>query len=359
MSGSEIARMQVRRDYYEILGVSRDAEADEIRKSFRRLAFQYHPDRNHEADAEDRFKEINEAYQCLCDPDKRQMYDLRGHAASQSGGYGDFGFGGLGEIFDTFFGGAFSDAASRAPRQGESFRLKTRLTFEEAAFGCAREFTIRRTEACQECSGTGCAEGTSPLKCTDCGGSGRLRRVEQSIFGRFSHVVRCPRCGGTGSIITAPCTHCKGTAQVTVSRTLRTQIPAGIDNGGQVTLRGKGSLGSHGGAAGDVHIAVGVEPHEVFSRDGLDISCELPINFAQAALGGEVAVPVLGGTTSIRIPSNTQTGKMIRLKGKGIQEAGGKRCGDQIVQIRVVTPKKLDPDQRRLFEELAKILPTE
>jgi len=357
MRGSEILRMQVHRDYYEILGISRDADGEEIRRSFRRLAFQYHPDRNHDADAEDKFKEINEAYQCLCDPEKRQMYDLRGHAAS--GGYADAGFGGLGEIFDTFFGGAFSDAATRAPRQGESFRFKTRVTFEEAAFGCVREFTVRRTEACPDCNGTGCAKGTSPLKCPDCRGTGRVRRVEQSIFGRFSHTVRCSRCNGAGSIITSPCTHCKGTAHITATRTLQTQIPAGIDSGGQVTLRGKGSLGVNGGPAGDVHVTVEVEPHEMFTRDGLDIGYELPINFAQAALGGEVAIPVLGGETTIRIPSNTQTGRVIRLKGKGIQEAGGRRSGDEVIQVRVVTPKKLDSEQRRLFEELAKTLPAE
>jgi molecular chaperone DnaJ len=358
MDGSEIARMQVHRDYYEILGVSRDADGEEIRKSFRRLAFQYHPDRNHDADAEDKFKEINEAYQCLCDPEKRQMYDLRGPAGSQ-GGYGDAGFGGLGEIFDTFFGGAFSDAASRTPRQGESFRFKAKLTFEEAAFGCAREFTVRRTEACQDCNGTGCAKGTSPLKCPDCRGSGRVRKVEQSIFGRFSHTVRCSRCDGAGSIITSPCLSCKGAAHIAATRTLRMQIPAGIDNGGQVTLRGQGSLGAHGGPAGDVHVTVEVQAHELFTRNGLDIGYELPVNFAQAALGGEVTVPVLGGTTTIRVPSNTQTGRIIRLKGKGIQEIGGRRSGDEVIQVRVVTPKKLDAEQRRLFEELAKVLPVE
>jgi len=348
--------MQVRRDYYEVLGISRDASSEDVRKAFRRLAFQYHPDRNRDADAEDRFKEINEAYQCLCDPDKRHSYDLYGRPGSQQGGFEDFGFGGLGEIFETFFGGAFGEARPDAPVQGESFRLSASITFEEAAAGCVREFSIRRLEACPDCRGTGCAPGTSPARCQECRGSGHVRRIEQSIFGRFSHTVRCPRCGGAGSTIPSPCPTCKGKAAVTASRTLRVDIPCGVDTGSTVMLRGQGSIGTNRGKTGDVVVAVSVQPHEVFTRDGLDVYCDLPLNFPQAALGTEVEVPILGGTTSVRVPSNTQNGDVIRLKGKGIAETSGKRRGDQLLRVKVVTPKKLTKEQRRLLEELAKTM---
>ncbi len=351
--------MQVRRDYYEVLGLARNASTEEVRKAFRRLAFQYHPDRNREPDAEDRFKEINEAYQCLCDPDSRRSYDTFGRTGGPAGGFEDFSFGGIGEIFETFFGGAFGDSARHAPTQGDSFHLKATLTFEEAASGCVREFTVRRTEICADCQGSGSAPGTSPLRCADCRGSGRVRRMEQSIFGRFSHVVRCPRCVGSGSVITTPCQHCKGKGQTTVTRTLRVDMPAGIDTGSRITLRGQGSIGSNGGRPGDVVITAEVQPHHLFTREGLDIHYELPVNFAQAALGAKCDVPVLGGNTAVRLPSNTQTGDVIRLKGKGIHESGSRKRGDQLVHVRVVTPKKLNREQRKLFEELAKTLPSE
>lgn len=351
--------MQVRRDYYEVLGIGRDAGDEEIRKAFRRLAFQYHPDRNHEPDAADRFKELNEAYQCLCDADKRRSYDLHGRPGADGGQYADFGFGGLGEIFETFFGSAFGETRVNAPAHGDSFRHTVAISFEEAASGCAREFSIRRSEICSECRGTGCEPGTSPLRCPDCNGGGKVRRTEQSIFGRFSHVVRCPRCNGAGSTITAPCATCKGKKTVTAARTLHVDIPAGIDTGGAVTLRGQGSVGSNGGRTGDVSVIVEVQPHEFFSRDGLDIHCELPVNFAQAALGAEIEAPVLGGTVRVKVPATTQTGEVLRLKGKGIQELGGKRRGDQLLHVRVTTPRKLTKEQRRLFEELARTMPAE
>lgn len=351
--------MQVRRDYYEILGISRDAGDEEIRKAFRRLAFQYHPDRNHDADAEDRFKEINEAYQCLCDPGRRRTYDLYGRQGEQTAGFEDFGFGGLGEIFETFFGSAFGDTRANAPTQGESFRLRATLTFEEAASGCTREFKIRRTEPCGDCRGTGCESGTSPLQCPECRGNGRVRRTEQSIFGRFSHVVRCPRCGGSGAIITSPCPTCKGKTTVAANRTLQVDIPAGVDTGDSMTLRGQGSAGSNGGRTGDVLITFEVQPHELFTREGLDLHYELPVNFSQAALGANIEVPVLGGTAQVHVPGNTQTGDVVRIKGKGFPEPRGKKRGDQLLHIRVTTPRKLTKEQRRLFEELARTLSTE
>lgn len=351
--------MQVRRDYYEVLGLAHNASPEEVRKAFRKLAFQYHPDRNREPDAAERFKEINEAYQCLCDPETRRSYDIHGRGGTPAGGFDDFTFGGLGEIFETFFGGAFGDSARRAPVQGDSFNLKLTLSFEEAAFGCTRDFSIRRTEICQDCHGTGCAPGTSPAKCPDCRGNGKVRRVQQSIFGRFSHVVRCPRCNGLGTVITAACSACKGHGQATVTRTLKLELPAGIDNGNRITLRGQGSIGSNGGKNGDVVITAEVQPHEWFTREGLDIHYEMPVNFAQAALGAKCEVPVLGGTATVRLPSNTQSDDVIRLKGKGIHESGSRRRGDQLVHVKVVTPKKLNREQRKLFEELAKTFPAE
>ncbi len=351
--------MQVRRDYYEVLGIASNASSEEIRKAFRRLAFQYHPDRNHDADAEERFKEINEAYQCLCDPDNRRTYDIYGRQGTAAGGFEDFGFGGLGEIFETFFGSAFGDSARQAPIPGETFRLKAQLSFEEAAFGCIREFSIRRAEVCPECRGTGCASGTTPLRCPDCRGAGRVRRMEQSIFGRFSHVVRCNHCNGKGTVIASSCNSCKGKGAIAASRTLRVDVPAGVDTGSIITLRGQGSIGSRGGKTGDVLVTVDVQPHQLFTREGLNIHYDLPVNFAQAALGARIEVPVLGGTMSVRLPANTQAGDVVRLKGVGIQDPHSKKRGDQYVHTRIVTPKKLSREQRRLFEELAKTMRTE
>ncbi|MFW6056965.1 MAG: molecular chaperone DnaJ [Chloroflexota bacterium] len=353
--------MQVRRDYYEVLGVRRDANGEEVRKAFRKLAFEYHPDRNRAADAEERFKEINEAYQCLCDPEARRKYDMFGHsgAAAGSAGYGDFGFGGLGEIFETFFGGAFTETATRRPQTGESFRVKLKLSFEDAAFGCTREFSIRRAEVCPDCRGTGAAEGHPPERCPDCRGAGQVRRVEQSIFGRFSHVVRCPRCNGTGTFVSQACPHCRGKGQVTTNRVLKVDVPSGIDDGDSIKLKGQGSIGVNGGRAGDVFVQLEVTPHELYRREGIDTHSEVSVNFAQAALGTEVEIPVPGGTQSIRIPSSTQSGKTIRLKGMGIYDSRTKKRGDHYAHVRVVTPGKLNRKQRELFEELARTLPAD
>ena len=355
--------MQVKRDYYEVLGVRRDADGEEVRKAFRRLAFQYHPDRNRSPDAEEQFKEINEAYQCLCDPSARRKYDMFGHAGTGTGtggaGYGDFGFGGLGEIFETFFGGAFTDAAAPRPQAGESFRVKLSLSFDEAAFGSTREFTIRRAEVCPGCSGTGAAQGHPPERCPDCRGSGQVRRVEQSIFGRFSHVVRCPRCGGTGTFISHACSQCRGKGQVTTNRVLKIDIPSGIDDGESMKMAGQGSVGSHGGRTGDVFVEVRVAPHDVFRRDGIDTHCEVSVNFAQAALGTKIEVPIPGGAKEVRIPSSTQSGKTIRLKNLGIYDARSNKRGDHYVHVKVVTPEKLNRKQRELFEELARTLPAD
>jgi molecular chaperone DnaJ len=361
MYGSENPAMQVKRDYYEVLGVSRNADGEEVRRAFRRLAFQLHPDRNRSADAEDKFKELNEAYQCLCDPDARRRYDVFGHAGPgpTGAGFADFGFSGLGEIFESFFGGAFTEAASKRPREGESFRVRARLSFEEAVTGCTREFTIRRAEVCSDCSGTGAAPGHPPARCPDCRGSGHVRRVEQSIFGRFSHEVRCPRCNGTGTFISHACGRCHGSGQVAVNRVLKSDIPSGIEDGETIRLAGQGGVGSNGGRSGDVLVEVEVQSHEVFRRDGLDTHCEVPVNFAQAALGTEIEAPIPGGSHTIRIPASTQSGKSVRLKGLGIYDSRSRKRGDHYIHVRVVTPERLSRKQRELFEELARTLPAD
>lgn len=353
--------MQVRRDYYEVLGVHRNADGEEVRRAFRRLAFQLHPDRNRAPDAEEKFKELNEAYQCLCDPETRRRYDLFGHAGAGAGasGYADFGFSGLGEIFESFFGGAFTDTAARQPRQGESFRVKLKLSFEDAAFGCTREFSIRRAEICPDCSGTGAAAGHPPQRCSDCRGSGQVRRVEQSIFGRFSHAVRCPRCNGTGTFVSHACGRCRGSGQVTTNRVLKTDIPSGVEAGETIRLAGQGSIGVNGGRAGDVLVELEVQSHELFRREGLDTHCEIPVNFAQAALGTELEVPVPGGARTVHVPPSTQSGRSIRLKGLGIHDSRRRKTGDHYVHVKVVTPEKLSRKQRELFEELARTLPAD
>ena len=353
--------MAIKRDYYEVLGLPRNASDQDIKTAFRRLAFQYHPDHNKDPEAEDRFKEVNEAYQVLSDPEKRVSYDRYGRVLGEgAGGFPDFGFGGLGDIFESFFGGSpFARTVERVPQKGASLRTHLVLSFEEAVFGCRREVEVQRIESCPSCHGTGCESGTSPQVCPECHGSGQVKKVQQSIFGRFSHISTCSRCGGNGSIITHPCSQCHGRGEVKVKRKLAADIPAGVDDGNQLCLDGEGNAGLYGGGPGDLYIDLSVKPHDLFRRDGLDILYDLPINFAQAAVGGEVQVPTLDGRTSLRIPSGTQHGSVFRLKGKGVPQLNGRGRGDQLVKAVVVTPRHLDEKQRRLFEELGKTLPQE
>ena len=353
----------IKRDYYEVLGVPRSASDEEIKRAFRKLAFQYHPDRNRNPEAEDKFKEINEAYQILSDPQKRSSYDRYGRVTTEGlEGFPDFGFGGLGDIFESFFG-AFGGtpfagaAAQRAPQKGDSLRAQLTLSFEEAVFGCQKELEIRRIENCPSCHGIGSQPGTSPQTCPECQGTGQVRKVQQSIFGRFTHVVTCPRCSGSGIIITNPCSQCRGKGRIKLKRKLTADIPAGVDDGYQLRLDGEGSAGLYGGAPGDLYIDLSVKPHKLFHREGLDILCDLAINFAQAALGDEIDVPSLDGKTSLKIPPGTQSGKVFRLKGKGVPQVSGRGKGDQLVTVLVVTPQRLDGKQRRHLEELAKVLP--
>jgi len=354
--------MAIKRDYYEVLGVPRNASDEEIKRAFRKLAFQYHPDHNKESGAEDKFKEINEAYQVLSDPEKRSRYDRYGRVDIKGlEGFPDFGFGGLGDIFESFFGGfgetPFGRTAQRTPQKGDSLRTQLTLSFEEAVFGCQKEIELQRIELCPSCHGIGSQPGTNPQACPECRGTGQVRKVQQSIFGRFSHITTCPRCKGSGTIITNPCSQCHGRGKIKVKRKLTIDIPAGVDDGYQTQLRGEGDAGLYGGAPGDVYIDLLVRPHPLFHRDGIDILCELPINFVQAALGDEIEVPSLDGKTSLRIPPGTQNGKTLRLKGKGVPQLNGKGKGDLLVKVVIVTPQHLNGKQRQLFQELAKTLP--
>jgi len=348
--------MAPKRDYYQVLGVSRDAAPEEIKRAFRKLAFQYHPDRNHQDGAAERFKEINEAYQVLSDTERRANYDYLGHLGNGRGfeGFGDFASG-LGDIFETFFGGT-TRVRKRVPQQGADLHYKATIPFEQAVLGCEKEIKVWRTESCSFCYGLGSEPGNQPIKCPNCDGIGEVRRVHQSIFGRFVNRAICQRCHGEGSIITQPCSQCQGTGKERKHRKLVVKIPAGVEDGSQIRLSGEGEAGMWGGPAGNLYITLSVQEHRFFKRDGNDILYELPINFAQAALGDEVEVPILGGKVNIEIPSGTQTGQVFRLKGKGIPYLHRSGQGDQLVKVRVVTPERLDEEQRQLFLELAKSL---
>ena len=350
--------MAQKRDYYEILGVSRDASNEEIKKAFRKLAFQYHPDRNRDDGAEARFKEVNEAYEVLSDTDKRAAYDRFGHAGADNmfgRGFEDFGFGGFGDIFEAFFGGT-GTATRQAPRHGNDLRYKVSLSFEEAALGCEKEIEIKRTEICSTCSGTGSKPGSQPTRCPNCEGTGQVRRVQRSLFGQFIHSAVCTQCRGEGVIITDPCHDCKGSGFQKQKRNIAVKVPAGVDDGNGIRLRGEGDAGSRRGSPGSLYVMLSVDRHQYFVRDGDDIVYDLPVNFAEAALGIEVEVPTLYGKSKVKIPSGSQTGKVFRLKDKGIAHLHGSGRGDQLVRLQVVTPESLNKEQRKLFEELAKSL---
>lgn len=350
--------MPAERDYYDILGVPRNASNEQIKRAFRKLAFQYHPDHNSSDGAEDSFKEINEAYSVLSDADKRASYDRYGRVVTDlHGGFEGFNFGGFGDIFDAFFGGATTTSRRRAPQKGANLKTRLTLTFEEAVFGVDKEFEIGRVENCSLCNGLGCKPGTNPEKCPECNGSGQVRRAQQSLFGQFVQVNTCSRCHGEGTVIIHHCPQCKGKGREKMKRKIKVTIPPGVDESYQMRLKGEGEAGIYGGQAGDVYITFSIRSHDFFMREGVDIFYELPINFAQAALGDNVEVPTLDGKTMLKIPPGTQNRKIFHLKGKGVPRLDGKGKGDQLVGIRVLTPQSLDDNQRKLFEELAKTLP--
>ncbi len=353
--------MAVKRDYYEILGVKKDASTENIKKAFRKLAFQCHPDHNHDDGAEDRFKEINEAYEVLANAEKRSTYDRFGHAGVDGFSGRDFegfGFGGMGSIFEDFyefFSGAAS-SARKSPKRGGDIRSHVTITLEEAAFGCQRKIDISRIENCATCHGTCARPGSQPTRCPDCNGNGRVQRVQQSLFGRFTNVVICPRCDGEGKTINEPCPQCRGTGKEKHKRSITIEIPAGVDDGNEMRLSGQGNVGERGGPAGNIYITITVLPHRLFKRDGANILYELPVNFAQAALGADLAVPTLHGEVKLKVPAGSQTGQVFQLKGKGIPYLNRNRYGNQLVRLLVVTPERLTKQQRQLFQELANSL---
>jgi len=350
--------MTTKRDYYEVLGIARNATDEEIRRAFRKLAFQYHPDRNRNDGAAEKFKEVNEAYEVLSNLDKRSAYDRFGHGGTEGvfgRGFEGFNFGGFGDIFDAFFGGT-TTTARQAPRQGADLNYRMTITFEEAVFGCEKEAKISRTENCSLCQGIGCKPGSQPSRCPNCNGTGQVHRVQQSIFGRFTSTTTCPQCHGEGRIITEPCPQCRGTGKEKHQRSISVKIPAGVDDGTQIRLTGEGETGTRGGSSGNLYITLSVQQHEFFTRYDDDILYELPINFAQAALGAEIKVPTIDGEAKLKIPAGCQTGKVFQLKNKGIPHLHGRGRGDQLVTLRVVTPDKLTTKQQQLFQELANSL---
>src|SRR5581483_3327312 len=317
-----VLTMASKRDYYETLGVPRSANQEDIKRAFRKLAMQYHPDRNKDNGAEARFKEIGEAYEVLSDPEKRQAYDRFGHSGLQGFEFGrpfeGFDFGGFGDIFDAFFGGAAG--GGRQPHRGNDHKVTVQLEFEEAAFGAEKEVEIQRSEVCSRCGGAGAEPGSQRTKCPTCGGSGEVRRAQRSFFGQFINVATCSQCRGEGSIITNPCRDCRGAGRERRSRKLLVTIPAGGDDGSQMRLSGEGDAGSNGGPAGNLYVVLQVKAHPFFQREEYDLVYDLRLNMAQAALGCEAPIPTLEEKVqTLRIPPGTQSGDVFRMKGKGIQ----------------------------------------
>lgn len=355
------------RDYYEILGVPRTASNDDLKAAFRRLARQYHPDVNKDQDAEERFKEINEAYAVLSDAEKRQAYDRFGHAGvNAAGGVPDFSnvdFSDFADIFGDLFGfGSFGRGQRRArnaPRRGADLQMRLDLTFEEAVFGADKEIEITRDEICSTCGGTGAKPGTTPVRCSTCNGVGEVRQVRQTILGSMVQVSTCPNCGGAGEVIASPCTTCNGSGRERRTRKKIISVPAGVDTGTQIRLAGEGQPGVNGGPTGNLFVAINVRPHKFFRRRDQDILLDLDINVAQAALGAEVEVPTVDGPTSLKIPPGTQPGKVLTLRGKGVPQLRGSGRGDQHVVVNVSIPTRLTNEQRQLFEQLAKSLGSE
>lgn len=367
--------MADKRDYYEVLGISKSATADEIKKAYRSLAKKYHPDLNPgDKDAEAKFKEVNEAYEVLSNAEKKEKYDRFGFAgvdpsygagqggAGGAGGFGGFGFGDgadfdLGDIFGSFFGGGFSSGFSggrsnpNAPRRGNDIQTGISLTFEEAAKGCTKTVEFMRIEVCDECKGSGAAKGTSPQTCPECNGRGQINVQQKTPFGTISTSKPCQKCGGKGTYTPNPCPKCRGAGRIRRPVKMQVNVPAGIDDGQAFTVRGEGNKGLNGGPAGDLRVGVSVKPHPFFERDGFNVWCDVKISFAQAALGDEITVPTLDGQVKYSVPAGTQPGNVFKLKGRGIQMVGSSKRGDQLVRMSIDVPKNLNEKQRELLKE--------
>ncbi|MFA6947803.1 MAG: molecular chaperone DnaJ [Eubacteriales bacterium] len=355
-----------KRDYYEVLGLSKGAGDDEIKKAYRQLAKKYHPDMNPgDTAAEQKFKEVNEAYSVLSDSEKKARYDQYGHAGvdpQMGGGYGDAGgFGGfdfsdLGDIFGSFFGGGSggsSSARRNAPQRGEDIGARVTISFEEAAFGCKKDVTYNRIQKCPECGSTGAAKGSGAETCPTCHGTGTVRVSQRTALGMFQTTRSCDNCHGTGKIIKNPCPNCSGKGYIRISKKLEVNIPAGIDDGERIALRGQGNDGRNGGGAGDLIIQVSVRSHSIFERDGSNIYCEVPITFAQAALGADIEIPTLEEDTTYTIPEGTQTGTSFTMRGKGIPVINSSRRGDLIFRVTVEVPKNLSNEQKDIIRAFA------
>lgn len=359
--------MSTKRDYYDVLGVGKSADATEIKKAYRKLAMKYHPDKNPgDKEAEERFKEINEAYEVLSDETKRRNYDQFGHEGVNgqgfggAGGFGGQGFGGFddifGDIFGDMFGGGFGGGRQRrrGPERGADIKQRVNISFEEAAFGKKVQVKINRSEECEECNGSGAKPGTSKKTCPTCNGSGQVQSVQRTPFGNIASTRTCSTCNGEGEVIESPCTKCHGKGSIRKTKTIEVDIPAGIDEGQMIKLGGQGELGSRGGPRGDLYIEVNVNAHPLFTREGYDVYLEMPITFAQATLGDKIQVPTLDGKVEYEIPEGTQTGTVFRLKGKGIPKLRSNVRGDQYVKVTVEIPKKLNDKQKELVRQFAK-----
>ena len=374
--------MAGKRDYYEVLGVNKNATDDELKKAYRKLAKKYHPDANpdNKKEAEEKFKEVNEAYETLSDPQKRRMYDQFGADGPQGfgGGQGPFGqggyysysssgfngfddFGDLGDIFSSFFGGGFGGRTSsrkqNGPRKGADLNLRMEITFEQAFSGVEKEITVTRNETCDNCHGTGAKPGTSVTKCTMCNGTGQVTQVQNTILGQMQTRRTCTACHGTGEVIKEPCDICHGRGTVRKQPRIKVKIPAGIDDNQTVVLRGEGEPGEKGGPKGDLYITVRIKKHSIFTRSGNNVMCEVPITITQATLGADLEIPMVDGTKEIyKIPDGTQTGTKFVIKNKGFKSVNSSSVGDFVFTVKVQTPKKLTKEQRELLVQLAKTM---
>ncbi|MFM9329670.1 molecular chaperone DnaJ [Paenibacillus mesotrionivorans] len=348
-----------KRDYYEVLGVEKGANAEDIKKAFRKAARQYHPDVNKAADAEEKFKEAKEAYDVLSDDQKRATYDRYGHVDPNQGmggggGFNGQDFGGFGDIFDMFFGGGGGQRRNpNAPQRGNDLQYSMTIEFKEAVFGKEMDITIPRTETCETCHGNGAKPGTKAETCNVCKGSGQQEVVQNTAFGRIVNRRVCSACNGQGTLIKDKCNDCHGTGKVKKQRKIHVKIPAGVDDGAQLRVSGEGEAGTKGGPSGDLYIVIRVKSHDFFEREGDDIYCEVPLTFAQAALGDEIEIPTLTEKVKLKIPAGTQTGTFFRLKGKGVPRLRGYGQGDQHVKVVVVTPSNLTDEQKELLRQFS------
>ncbi|MBN2851361.1 MAG: molecular chaperone DnaJ [Clostridia bacterium] len=349
--------MAAKKDYYEVLGINKNASDEEIKKAYRKLAKQHHPDLNKDEKAEDNFKQVSEAYEVLSDAKKRAQYDRFGHEGLNQNGGSGFGQGGFGfdfgDIFDSFFGGGFSQTRRNGPSKGADIREHTRITFEEAAFGVTKKIKINRYEDCDTCTGTGAKPGTKKEACQHCHGTGQVKVQQSTLFGSFVNVKTCDVCQGEGTIIVEKCTDCNGTGKIRKQRTIEVKIPAGIDDGQSISIRNEGGVGDKGGPNGNLIVTISVEKHKFLQRSGYDVYCRIPISFVQASLGDTIEVETLDGMIKHDIPSGTQNQTTFKLKGRGITSLRTGHRGDQIIEVVVEVPTKLNKEQKELLTKFA------